>query len=142
MLASGVEYEDIETLAQILEREKVMHRRRCALCFAMFVFAFCALVVALVVVGVHLASVLGWTAFSVPVAEFALFQVPAMLAGVAMLFFSSWWAAQNCVNTIERTLCAARNGRLKLFQTFLGEIQCAEEKKRRAWLEILKGAVM
>jgi hypothetical protein len=143
MIVSGIDAEDLDTLAQILEREHVSHRRKCGVCFAMFLLAFSALVVALVLVGVRLAiavsSPLGSEALGL---QFALFQVLAPLAAVALTFFGAWWAAQNCLNSIERTLCAARNQRLKLFETFLNQIQCAGKEKQRAWLEIIKSAVM
>jgi hypothetical protein len=143
VFASGIDTEDIETLAQILEREHASHSRRCTVCFAMFVLAFVSLVVALALVGVRLAIVV-----SAPVGaealglQFGLFQVLVPLAAVALSFFGAWWAAQNCLNSIERTLCAARNRRLKLFETFLGQMQCAGREKQRAWLEIIKSAVM
>ncbi len=142
-MISGIDDDDIQTLAEILEHEQAMHRRKCSICFAMFLFAFCSLVVALVLVAIQLA-----TAMSAPAGleslggGFALFQVLAPLAAVALSFFGAWWAAQNCLHAIERTLCAARNQRFKLFHTFLGQIKCADKEKQRAWLEIVKSAVM
>ncbi|MGD2132332.1 MAG: hypothetical protein PVI23_06025 [Maricaulaceae bacterium] len=143
MIEGGIESDDIETLAEILEREHKAHRRKCSVCFAMFLLAFSSLVVALVLVGVRLAIVI-----SSPVGaealglQFALFQVLAPLTAVALSFFGAWWAAQNCLNSMERALCAARNKRQRLFETFLGQIQCAGKEKQRAWLEIVKSAVM
>lgn len=142
MIATGIEHDDIQTLAEILENEKILHKRKCLMCLVMFGLAFVALVVALVVLGVQLAKIMGSGAADDLDGQFAWFQVLAPLAGAAMLFFSSWWAAQNCLNAIERTLCAARNQRMKLFQTFLGQIKCADKEKQQAWLEIVKGVVM
>jgi len=142
MITTGIEQEDIQTLAEILESERKLHRRKCMLCLVMFGMSFFALVIALVVLGVQLAKVLGTDGAAGLDAQFAWFQVLAPLAGAAMLFFSSWWAAQNCLNAIERTLCAARNQRMKLFETFLGQIKCADKEKQKAWLEIVKGVVM
>lgn len=140
----GIESDDIETLAEILEREHHSHSRRRTVCFAMFVLVFSALVLALALVGVQMAlnvikSPVGLQAQGL---QFGMLQVLAPLAAVALSFFGAWWAAQNCLNSIERTLCAARKQRLKLFQTFLGQIQCAGKEKQRAWLEIIKSAVM
>ena len=84
MIVSGIDAEDLDTLAQILEREHVSHRRKCGVCFAMFLLAFSALVVALVLVGVRLAiavsSPLGSEALGL---QFALFQVLAPLESMA-----------------------------------------------------------
>jgi len=142
MIAAGIEDDDIETLSEILESEKILHKRKCMMCLVMFGLAFVALLGALVVLGVQLAKVMGAGGAGNLDEQFAWFQVLAPLAGAAMLFFSSWWAAQNCLNAIERTLCAARNRRMKLFQTFLGQIKCADKDKQQAWLEIVKGVVM
>lgn len=142
MIATSIDQDDIDALAEILESEKTLHRRKCTMCFVMFAMAFLALVGALVIVGVQLASVFGAQGVEALGDQFLMFQVLAPLAGAAMLFFSSWWAAQNCLHAIERTLCAARHRRVKLFQTFLGQIKCADKEKRTAWLEIVKGVVM
>lgn len=143
MIVSGIENEDIETLAEILERERMSHRRKCSIFLAMFMLAFGALVVALALVGVRLAAVVSSQVGAQVVGQqFAMIQVIAPLAAVALSFFGGWWAAQNCVHSIERTLCAARNRRIKLFETFLGQMQCSGREKQRAWLEILKSAVM
>jgi hypothetical protein len=143
MISGGFENDDIETLAEILERELQSHSRKCGIFFAMFVLAFVSLVVALALVGVRLAEVVGSPAGSAVIGQqFILIQVVAPLAAVALSFFGGWWGAQNCLHSIERTLCAARNRRFKLFETFLGEIQCSGKHKHRAWLEIVKSAVM
>jgi hypothetical protein len=142
MIATGIEQEDIKTLSEILESEKKLHQRKCMMCLIMFAVAFVALVIALVVLGVQLALIMNASGVGEISGQFAWFQVLAPLAGAAMLFFSSWWAAQNCLNAIERTLCAARNQRMKLFETFLGQIKCADKDKQAAWLEIVKGVVM
>ena len=142
MIATGIDQEEIQTLSEILEVEKKLHRRKCFMCLVMFAIAFIALLIALVVLLIQVLDIMGSNAVGNLDGQFAWFQVLAPLAGAAMLFFSSWWAAQNCLNAIERTLCAARNQRLKLFETFLGQIKCADKGKQQAWLEIVKGVVM
>lgn len=143
MIVSGIDSEDIATLAEILERERESHRRKCSIFLGMFALAFVSLVVALALVGLRLAEVvsspIGMTVLG---DQFQMLSVVAPLAAVALSFFGGWWAAQNCVHSIERTLCAARNQRFKLFETFLGQMQCSGKEKHRAWLEILKSAVM
>lgn len=135
--------EDIQTLAEILEKEKRSHLRKCGLCFAMFAVAVAVLLVAFALVVLTVASEFSSGAGIEVLGRHAiLVQVVGSLAGAVLLFFSVWCSAQNCLNTIERTLCAARNQRVKLFETFLGQIQCADKRKREAWMEIVKGVVM
>jgi hypothetical protein len=143
MHVGAFDTEDIDTLAEILERERKSHCRKCSIFLVMFVIAFVSLVVALALVGVNLAGVIGSPGGARAMADqFPVFQVVAPLTAVALSFFGGWWATQNCIHSIERTLFAARNRRMKLFETFLGQIQCSGKDKQRAWLEILKAAVM
>jgi hypothetical protein len=143
MIAGGIDNDDIETLAEILVRERISYSRRCGLFLTMFVLAFCSLVVALALVGARLAAVVGSPVGAQALGfQFGLVQVIVPLAAVALSFFGGWWAAQNCLHSIDRTLCAARNQRLRLFETFLSQIQCSGKEKQRAWLEIIKAAVM
>jgi hypothetical protein len=143
MVTHDIEPDDIETLSQILEDEKRSHRRKRFLCFAMFVFSFICLVLALVLVAIRLVTVATAPAGAGALGmQFAMLQVLVPLAAVALSFFGAWWGVQNCLNSIERTLCAARNRRPQLFAVFFKEIQCAGKDKQRAWLEIIKSAVM
>jgi len=143
MVSGGIDKDDIETLAQILEHEKRGHKRKRSLCFAMFLLSFGCLVLALAFLGLRAASMLiGDGGGDVLSAQIWMLQILAPLAAVAVSFFSAWWAVQNCLNSIERTLFAARANRPHLFAKFLDQIQCADREKRRAWLEIVKSAVM
>ncbi len=145
MIASQFDPEDLQTLEEILENEKRVHARKCSMCFALFASAVVVLIAAFIMVVITLAADLsGGGALGIEdIGEHAvLVQALGTLAGAVLLFFSIWCGAQNCLNTIERTLCAARNQRMKLFETFLSQIQCADKKKKEAWLEIVKGVVM
>jgi hypothetical protein len=143
MIKGEIDHGDIETLAQILEHEKRSHTHKRSLCFAMFMACFVCLVAALAMIAVRLAMLTlapdGAMELS---SQLLLLQFLAPLAAVALSFFGAWWAVQNCLNSIERTLFAARNQRPHLFAKFLEQIQCADKEKRRAWLEIIKSAVM
>jgi hypothetical protein len=143
MIKGGIEADDIETLAQILEHEKKSHSHKRSLCFFMFIISLASLVIALIVIAVRLAVMSFASDGAIEISsQFLMLQFLAPLAAVALSFFGAWWAVQNCLNSIERTLFAARNQRLHLFTRFLEQIQCADKEKRRAWLEILKSAVM
>jgi hypothetical protein len=144
MIATSIDQEDLDMLAEILEREIKLHRGKCRLCLGMFVVAFVALALALALIGVRLAADLigGGGDLGDLASQFVLIQALAALSAVALSFFGAWWTAQNCLNSIERTLFAARNRRMKLFESFIGQIECAGKQKQRAWLEIVKSAVM
>ena len=134
MIAQHIEHSDIETLAQILEAEKLNHCRTRGMCFGLFLFSLVMLIFGVVIFGFVLvissaeqADIGTWLP--------ALQLLPPMSAAV-IGFFGSWWAAQNCINSIDRTLFAARAGRLKLFASFLENLQCADKKKRRMWVDM------
>jgi len=134
MHAHLIEQSDIDALAAILESEKQNHCRTRGLCFGLFLFSLVMLIFALVIFGAvlvissaDLVDIGAWLP--------ALQLLPPMSAAV-IGFFGSWWAAQNCINSIDRTLFAARAGRLKLFASFLGNLQCADKKKRRMWVDM------
>jgi hypothetical protein len=129
-----IEHGDVEVLADMLEAERVSHCRMRGLCFGLFLFSLVMLVLAVVIFGVVFiiaasndVSMDHWLP--------ALQLLPPLSAAVVG-FFGSWWAAQNCINSIERTLFAARAGRMKLFASFLGNLQCADKKKRRVWVDM------
>ncbi len=139
MSDSHIELGDVEALAAILEAEKESHCRTRGLCFGLFLFSLVLLVFA--VCGFAALFVVGM-ANDIDIDKWLtpLQLLPPMSAAV-IGFFGSWWAAQNCINSIERTLFAARTGRLKLFTNFLSNLQCADKKKRRMWLDVAASLV-
>lgn len=139
MIEHTIELGDIEALAAILESEKVAHCRTRALCFGLFVFCFVTLVLATVMIAIMFTT--GRMSDLSAGNWLGALQLLTPLSAAVIGFFGSWWAAQNCINSIERTLFAARSGRHQLFASFLREIQCADKKKRRMWLEVLKAFV-
>jgi hypothetical protein len=136
---SHIEQSDIEALATILEAEKLNHCRTRGLCLGLFVFSLVMLVFG---VGIFALVFLISANSEGDVGKWlpALQLLPPLSAAV-IGFFSSWWAAQNCINSIERTLFAARAGRLKLFANFLGNLQCADKKKRAMWVDMAASLV-
>jgi hypothetical protein len=139
MSAHHIEQDDIEALAAILEAEKLNHCRTRGLCFGLFLFSLVMLVFA---VGIFAVVFVVNTSNHADIDKWlpALQLLPPMSAAV-IGFFGSWWAAQNCINSIERTLFAARAGRVKLFASFLGNLQCADKKKRRVWMDMAASLV-
>jgi hypothetical protein len=139
VIAQHIEQSDIEALASILVAEKQNHCRTRGRGFGLFRFSLVMLILAVVIFGAVLvissaehADIGTWLP--------ALQLLPPMSAA-AIGFFGSWWAAQNCINSIDRTLFAARAGRLKLFASFLGNLQCADKKKRRMWVDMAASLV-
>jgi hypothetical protein len=130
-----IDHGDMETLAAILESEKRSHTRTRSLCFALFVFCFLTMLVAVCVVAflVFRNQLSG--------GSLTLVQVLAPLGALVVGFFTSWWTAQNCINSIERTLFAARSGRHRLFVSFLEQLQCADKKKKRMILDVVSSFV-
>jgi Zn-dependent protease with chaperone function len=134
-----MDVDDVQALAAILENERRSHCQKRAVCLGMFVFSLVSLILALGIVVLFLvhsnaAGGLG----QVPIYSQLLTALSAAVVG----FFSMWWSAQNCINSIERTLYAARAGRHRLFVSFVEQLQCTDKKKRRVWLEIVSSAVM
>ncbi len=139
MSAHPIDHGDIEALAQILENEKVGHCRIRSLCFGLFVFCFAALVFAIGVLTYLLVTArLGDDIAS---RSLSFLQLLTPLSAAVVGFFTSWWTAQNCINSIERTLFAARSGRHRLFASFLQQLQCADKKKQRMMLEVVSALV-
>jgi hypothetical protein len=135
MSGQVIESADIEALASILENEKQSHCRTRSLCFALFVFCFLVLVVAIctltfLLVTARLGGDLAGNSLT-------FLQLLTPLSAAVIGFFTSWWTAQNCINSIDRTLFAARSGRQRLFVSFLEQLQCADKKKRRAMLDVV-----
>lgn len=138
MSGQTIDHKDIEALAQILEQEKRGHGRTRSLCFGLFVICFLLLVVAICVLAYLLV-----TAQNDNVASHSLtyLQVLTPLGALVIGFFTSWWTAQNCINSIDRTLFAARSGRHRLFVSFLEQLQCADKKRRRMMLDVVGALV-
>jgi hypothetical protein len=135
MNAQHIEQGDIEALAEILEAEKQNHCRKRGLCFGLFLFSLIMLVFATCTVTFLFVS---GRLSEGPAAEWlGALQLLTPLSAAVIGFFGSWWAAQNCINSIERTLFAARAGRAKLFASFLGNLQCADKKKRQVWMDMV-----
>jgi len=141
--AGDYEDEDLVTLTHILESEIQSHQRKRAVCFAMFCVSLVSLTLALVLGGVQLVVELFPSQSSLDLERvsggISVLQLLTPLAAFAMTFFGAWWSCQNCVNSIERTLFAARARRHKLFKTFVEQISCADQKKKRVWLDLVKG---
>ncbi len=134
-----IEPDDIEALAAILENEKQSHCRKRGLCFGLFVASFAVLIFAIAVLTFLLAT--GQLGDAITGNSLGFLQVLAPLSALVVGFFGMWWAVQNCINSIERTLYAARAGRHRLFASFLEQLQCADKNKRRLLLDIV-GAVV
>jgi hypothetical protein len=139
MSGQVIESADIEALASILENEKKSHGRTRSLCLALFVFCFFMLVVAICT----LTFLLVTARLEGDLAQNSLtfLQLLTPLSAAVIGFFTSWWTAQNCINSIDRTLFAARSGRQRLFVSFLEQLQCADKKKRRAILDVVGALV-
>jgi hypothetical protein len=130
----------VEQLAQLLEMEKAGHRTKRSWCLAMFTISFVCLMLALVAVGISVVKLLD-NPNMVPGWQLTMLQVLAPLAAVAVSLFSTWWAVQNCLHSIDRALFAARNASPELFAALLNQVQCADGKKKKLWLEVIKSVV-
>lgn len=130
MSTTHIEQADIDALAAILEAEKLHHCRARGLCFGLFIFSLVMLVIGIATISVLFVS------GRISQEWLSAIQLLTPMSAAVIGFFGSWWACQNCINSIERTLFAARAGRLKLFTSFLGNLQCADKKKRRLWMEM------
>lgn len=130
MTTTHIEQADIDALAAILEAEKLHHCRARGLCFGLFIFSLVMLVIGIATISVLFVS------GRISQEWLSAIQLLTPMSAAVIGFFGSWWACQNCINSIERTLFAARAGRLKLFTSFLGNLQCADKKKRRLWMEM------
>lgn len=135
----NIDHGDVEALAAILEAERLNHCRTRGLCFGLFLFSLIMLIFGVVIFGVVF-IIAATNEISIDHWLPTLQLLPPLSAAVVG-FFGSWWAAQNCINSIERTLFAARAGRMKLFASFLGNLQCADKKKRRVWVDMAASLV-
>lgn len=135
MSTTHIEQGDIEALAEILEAEKQHHCRTRGLCFGLFLFSLVMLVIAIATIAVLVLT------GHITQEWLSAIQLLTPMSAAVIGFFGSWWACQNCINSIERTLFAARAGRHKLFTSFLGNLQCADKKKRALWMEMATSLV-
>jgi hypothetical protein len=135
MSTAHIDQADIDALAAILESEKLHHCRARGLCFGLFLFSLVMLVIGIVTISVLFLS------GRINQEWLSAIQLLTPMSAAVIGFFGSWWACQNCINSIERTLFAARAGRLKLFTSFLGNLQCADKKKRQLWMEMAASLV-
>jgi hypothetical protein len=132
------EDDDVVALTSILESEMRGHRRKRAVCLAMFGISLVALIIGLVLGTWQIAVELLPNQAGLQLSDgLQALQLLAPLAAFAMWFFTAWWACENCINSIERTLFAARTRRSKLFRQFIEQISCADKKKKRVWLEVV-----
>jgi hypothetical protein len=135
---SDFEDDDVAALTAILESEMRIHRKKRAICLAMFCISLVSLIIGLVLGSWQIATELlpGQAGLQLSDGLQAL-QLLAPIAAFAMWFFTAWWACENCINSIERTLFAARARRRRLFKQFVEQISCADKKKKRVWLEVV-----
>lgn len=123
--------DECAVLAELLEKEKRGHRGIRTICLLLFVFSF-----------VLLLSLLAFVVFQFTqggrnqYTTIDFLQILAPIAALMIGFFSSWWAANNCVNSIERSLFAARHRKWKLFLGFVEQLQCASKKKRSMLMDV------
>lgn len=128
--------DDYEILAEILEREKRGHRTIRAACLILFLFSFVLLLWLLAFVVYQFTNDIRGQHSAIDI-----LQILAPIAALMIGFFASWWAAHNCINSIERSLFAARHKKWKLFLGFVNELQCANKKKRSMLLDVVGSLV-
>ncbi len=138
MIASSIDQDDVQLLADILEKEKRHHCRIRSICFGLFIFSFLMLLMAMAAIAYVFASDFRNASSGV---WLSVMQVLAPISAAMIGFFASWGAAHNCVNSIDRTLYAARAGRHKLFAGFVGQIQCASKSKRSVWMDMVGSVI-
>ncbi len=137
-----IDADEFDTLAQILEGEQQSHKRRRSLCMSMFVTFFVLFLVALLLLGLHMAGVVAAAERQDGLmSQLSFISTLGTLGTAVFSAFGVWWASENCLNSIERTLLAARARKQRLFLTLFGQIQCADEKKRRVLLDLIKGSL-
>lgn len=129
---------DVEVLAAILERERRSHCTIRSICFGMFVFSFILLLCAMGMIGfLFVRSVNGGGEGASPM----ILQVLAPLSAAMVGFFASWCAAHGCINSIDRSLYAAKAQKYQLFAGFVGELQCTSKKKRSMLMDIVGSVI-
>lgn len=137
-----IDADEFDTLAKILEGEQASHRRRRSLCMGLFVTFFVVFLLALLLLGLHMAGIVASNEQQDGVlSQLSFVSTMGTLGTAVFSAFGVWWASENCLNSIERTLLAARARKQRLFITLFSQIQCADEKKRRILLDMIKGSL-
>jgi len=138
MIAAEIDDEDVALIAKILKQEKKGHIRKRTVCLALFVLSFLFLLVALGLIGYALTN--DTLQFS-NLDSLSFVQVPATICAAMFGSFALWCRAQNCINSIDRSLYAAHAQKYKLFAGFIRDLQCTSEKKRSVLIEIVGSVV-
>ncbi|MFT3728403.1 MAG: hypothetical protein QM759_11320 [Terricaulis sp.] len=140
-MSQKISAKDLEHLAHLLEMEKAGHHSKRRWCLVMFAISIFFLLLAMIAVSISVVEALrepgvqpGW--------QLVILQALAPMAALAVSLFSMWWAVQNCLHSIDRALYAAKVGSPELFSALLEQVQCAGDKKKKLWLEVIKSAVM
>jgi len=138
VISNAIETDDVALLADILEKEKRHHCRIRSVCLGLFVFSFVMLLAALGAIAFIFATDIGAASSGTGL---TVMQILAPISAAMIGFFASWCAAHNCVSSIDRSLYAARAGRLKLFAGFVSQLQCASKSKRSVWMDMIGSVV-
>lgn len=128
----------VRILAEMLEIERRGHCHRRTLCVGMFALFFLSLIVS---VGIAVFVIMD-SAGEVGDKALPLFSLLGALSAAVMSLFGILFTVQNCINSIERTLFAARVGDLQLFQAFLDNLECASKGKRGQMLALAKTVLL
>ena len=132
-MLNDIEPEDVYLISRILEKEKLNHRRTSLACFLLFLVSFGILISALCYFGYIVAD----DSSKITDSPIELVQVIGALAAMMIGSFVSWCAAQNCINSIDRSLPAAEAGRSKRFAGFVRDLQCTSKKKRTVLIDVV-----
>jgi len=124
--------EDIQFLSGMLEQEKRRRRATSRVCLILFVVSFLFFLGALALIGYILAS---GEVQTLQDSSLSLFNSVGAISGAMMLSFTFWNSAQNCIHSIDRSIIAAKAGRIQLFAGFVRNIDCMSKKNRGVLLE-------
>ena len=131
--------EDLDFIAGLLEAEKKSHCRTRVFCLSLFLLSMAILLSAIGLIGYTFATEAdGPEGFGQHITKL---QFLAPLCAMMIGFFASWCACQNCINSIERSLYAARAQRYRLFAGFVRELQCTSKKKRSLLIDVVGSMV-
>jgi len=124
--------EDMQLLSGLLEQEKRRRKTTSLVCLMLFVVSFVFFLGALALVGYILAA---GGLDELQDSSLSLFNSVGAISGAMMLSFTFWHSAQNCIHSIDRSLVAAKAGRVELFAGFVRNIDCMSKKNRGVLLE-------
>lgn len=130
--------EDMDFIADLLEAEKKNHCRTRSLCLGLFLLSMTILLCAFGLIGYTFATGADSTQ---GLGTIGKLQFLAPLCAMMIGFFASWCACQNCINSIDRSIYAARAQRYRLFAGFVKELQCTSKKKRSMLIEIVGSVI-